>query len=86
MMSSQVSDLFSSYPVKTGCVFQKIHYLSPKYIDLDCVFISNTGDDREQGIPQRRSVGPGNSVQQPQSRFQTKTTSRHDFIFGIPYQ
>ena len=47
---------------------------SSKYFDLDWVFISNTGNDGGQGIPQCPSR-PGSSLQQPQPRFQTKTTS-----------
>ena len=41
------------------------------------VFVSNTGDTVKGvflGIPQRRSP-PGRTLQQPQPRFQTKTTS-----------
>ena len=47
---------------------------SSKYFDLDCVFILNTGDDHEQGIPQHCLV-KGASHQQPQPRFQIKTMS-----------
>ena len=47
---------------------------SSKYFDLDCAFVSNTGDTVKRGIPKRRSL-PGSSLQQPQPRFQTKSTS-----------
>ena len=53
-MSWQVY-LFSFDPVKTGCIFQGKNIFSSKYFDLDCVFISNTRDGREQGIPQRQT-------------------------------
>ena len=57
------------FPGKENIIFYS------EYFDLDYVFISSTGDDREQGIPQRRSR-PVSSLQQPQPRFKTKTTSR----------
>ena len=70
--------LFSFNPVKIGCTLQKKkRYLLFKVFLFDCVFVSNTGDTVKGvflGIPQRRPH-PGSSLQQPQPRFQTKTTS-----------
>ena len=39
--------------MKIGCIFQKKKHVifSSKYFELGCVFISNTINDREQGIP-----------------------------------
>ena len=48
--------------------FPEKEILSSNYFDLDCVFISNTRDDREQGIPRRHSR-PGSSLQQTSTSF-----------------
>ena len=52
--------------------FREKNIFSSKYFYLGCVFISNTGDDREQ-------KAPCNSL-----NLVLRRKLRHDFIFGIP--